>query len=84
MENKKLSVIAYANGFTIWHYNDCNLKLDEMFKRHFFDKIYTLCARGDVLHLVGEDGYSQAVIVDIVKKHVDIKEISRVNFGEQK
>jgi len=46
--NKNLSVIAYANGFTMWHYGD-NTKTNEIIKSGFFNTVRTLMNIGDII-----------------------------------
>ena len=47
--NLDMSVIAYANGFTLWHYNGKNTPTDVLFKDGFFNPIYDLCDVGDII-----------------------------------
>ena len=54
-QNKNLSVIAYANGFTLWHYI-ANEPLADLCKVGYFDKVFTLSATGDIIILNGIDG----------------------------
>lgn len=54
-QNKNLSVIAYANGFTLWHYI-ANEPLADLSKVGYFDKVFTLSATGDIIILNGADG----------------------------
>lgn len=47
-ENRNMSVIAYANGFTLWHYNTED-EIDKVLKDNYFEKIYTLSRTGDII-----------------------------------
>lgn len=53
-QNKNLSVLAYANGFTLWHYASEDL-MEEITKDGYFDPIYTLVGIGDIFILNGAD-----------------------------
>lgn len=48
-KNVDMSVIAYANGFTLWHYNGKNIPTDVLLKDGFFNPIYDLCDVGDII-----------------------------------
>ena len=62
MQNKNLAVIACANGFTLWMYNDRSISVDEMEKEGFFDSVKHLMAIGDVIYLVAADTVKQCWI----------------------
>lgn len=47
-ENKRFSVLTYANGFTHWHYNTSE-NIEEIIKDGYFDPIYTLINNGDLI-----------------------------------
>lgn len=47
-ENRNLSVIAYANGFTLWNYRTDD-DIDKVLKDNYFTKIYTLSRTGDII-----------------------------------
>ena len=46
--NKNLSVIAYANGFTLWHYS-ANEKVADISKAGYFNNVKTLMNIGDIV-----------------------------------
>lgn len=46
--NRNLSVIAYANGFTLWHYT-CKDTMEDVCVPGYFDKVKTLCNSGDIV-----------------------------------
>lgn len=54
-QNKNLSVIAYANGWTMWHYN-AHEPMDNIDGKNFFGSIWTLCAVGDLICIVDDKG----------------------------
>lgn len=51
MKNKSLTVIAYANGFTIWHYTCTDESLEQVLHDGFFYPISHLCANGDIIYI---------------------------------
>lgn len=59
MKNKNLSVIAYANGWTLWQYTDKTISVDEIEQVGFFDRVQDLMAIGDVIYLVAKDTVKQ-------------------------
>lgn len=65
-KNKDMSVIAYANGFTLWHYKtneDTTKQLIDNSK--YFVTLYTLMNAGDIViaNLKDETAF---LVVDIV------------------
>jgi len=52
--NKNLSVIAYANGFTLWHYAE-NIKLSDICADGFFNDVKNLMNIGDILIINASD-----------------------------
>jgi hypothetical protein len=53
-QNKNLSVIAYANGFTLWHYAAME-SLDEIGAAGYFDPVRALMNAGDILIVNASD-----------------------------
>ncbi len=53
-QNKNLSVIAYANGFTLWHYASED-KMTPISNAGYFDSVKTLMNVGDVIIINGSD-----------------------------
>lgn len=53
-QNKNLSVIAYANGFTLWHYA-ANETLSVITASGYFDSVKTLMNTGDVVIINASD-----------------------------
>lgn len=69
-QNKNLSVIAYANGWTLWHYN-ANEPMDNIDGKNFFGSIWTLCAVGDLFYIVDDKGrLHQRQITEIKNDYV--------------
>ena len=56
-QNKNLSVIAYANGFTLWHYSS-NETLATIVASGYFDNVKTLMNTGDIVIVNGSDNTS--------------------------
>ncbi|MCM1294113.1 MAG: hypothetical protein NC311_00945 [Muribaculaceae bacterium] len=53
-QNKNLSVIAYANGFTLWHYSATET-LATIVASGYFDNVKTLMNTGDIIIINGSD-----------------------------
>lgn len=53
-QNKKLSVIAYANGFTLWHYA-ANETLATISTSGYFNNVITLMNTGDIILINASD-----------------------------
>lgn len=56
-QNKNLSVIAYANGFTLWHYA-ANETMSAISTSGYFDSVKTLMNTGDVVIINASDNTS--------------------------
>ena len=54
-QNKNLSVIAYANGFTLWHYK-ANETLATITASGYFSSVHTLMNTGDIILINGSNG----------------------------
>lgn len=53
-KNKNLSVIAYANGFTLWHYAE-NTTIATITASGYFDNVKSLVNTGDVIIINGSN-----------------------------
>lgn len=80
MQNKNLSVIAYANGATIWHYVDRKLEYSEIDLSNFFNSVFSLCAVGDKFMFNCKDAYFEAIVVKIQGEHVICQEILKLEY----
>lgn len=49
-QNQKLSVIGYANGFTLWHYF-ASEETSAVFADGFFNEVRDLMHSGDVIYI---------------------------------
>lgn len=79
--NPNLSVIAYANGFTLWQYYAKEENMDDVLADNYFHDIWTLCACGDKILVSALDGYIELVIVKVSDRFVGVKEIMRVAYN---
>ncbi len=52
---RNLSVLAYAQGFTLWHYK-AEGSVDETAKPDFFDEAHDMLAQGDMMLVSASDG----------------------------
>lgn len=53
-QNKNLSVIAYANGFTLWHYS-AKESLATITANGYFNSVKTLMNVGDIIMINASD-----------------------------
>ena len=60
-QNKNLSVIAYANGFTLWHYA-ANEAMTTISASAYFDSVKTLMNTGDIIIINASDNTSNKKI----------------------
>lgn len=60
-QNKNLSVIAYANGFTLWHYKE-NATLATITASGYFSSLKTLMNTGDIILINGSNGTTMKVV----------------------
>ncbi len=56
-QNKNLSVIAYANGFTLWHYSAAET-IATISANGYFNSVKTLMNVGDIVIINGSDNTS--------------------------
>lgn len=54
-QNKNLSVIAYANGFTLWHYK-ANETITAITTSGYFSSVATLMKTGDIILINASNG----------------------------
>ena len=57
-KNKNLSVIAYANGFTLWHYASTTETMTTITASGYFDDVKTLMNTGDIVIINASDNTS--------------------------
>ncbi|MFN7000634.1 hypothetical protein [Elioraea tepidiphila] len=57
-EIQSLSVLAYANGFTLWHYRTDNDTRSQMLSTGYFNPAAHLVRRGDMVLARSSDAFS--------------------------
>ena len=60
-QNKNLSVIAYANGFTLWHYKE-NATIATITASGYFASVKSLMNTGDIILINGSNGTAMKVV----------------------
>lgn len=63
---RNLSVLAYANGFTLWHYRSGTDKLRDIDIQGYFADAADLLAAGDIVMLSSTDGARIAAIANTI------------------
>jgi hypothetical protein len=53
---RNLSVLAYANGFTLWHYKAGGDRLQSVVARDFFADAADMLTQGDLMMISAADG----------------------------
>ena len=61
-QNKNLSVIAYANGFTLWHYAAAET-MTNISASGYFNSVKSLMNTGDIVIINASDNTSMKKIV---------------------
>lgn len=72
-KNPNLSVIAYANGWTMWHYVDKDATLEELTVSGFFNPVWHLSATGDIIILNAKDGTAERVFNLSANKNITLE-----------
>ncbi len=73
---RNLSVLAYANSFTLWHYKATASVLAEVFARGYFDGVADMLASGDMVLVSAADG-GEVLIVIVTGASVAMMPIGR-------
>lgn len=79
MIQENLSVLAYANGFTLWHYKDTDT-LVNVTASAFFVPVYNILNVGDMVMLNVGAGYAQgamAVVTAVSSSAVTLSTIAQ-------
>lgn len=71
-QNKKMSVIAYANGFTLWHYDMDTETALKVSTKGYFGSMKALMNTGDIIICSGKNTFLASVTID---KDVKIKKM---------
>ena len=53
---RNLSVLAYANGFTLWHYRSAADALERIAGTDYFEDAADMLSGGDIMMLSAADG----------------------------
>lgn len=59
---RNLSVLAYAQGFTLWHYRARGATLENIRQKGFFDSASDMLAAGDMLMISADDAGSVVLV----------------------
>jgi hypothetical protein len=60
---RNLSVLAYANGFTLWHYKAGDDKLEAVSSENYFADASDMMAAGDLIMVSAPDGCRVVAVV---------------------
>lgn len=69
--NRNLSVIAYANGFTLWHYTTGD-EIKQVEDPAYFTNVWTLMNTGDIIIINCADGAHFRQIIGIHNELVEL------------
>jgi len=69
--NRNLSVIAYANGFTLWHYTTGD-EIKQVEDPSYFTNVWTLMNTGDIIIINCADGAHFRQIIGIHNELVEL------------
>jgi hypothetical protein len=61
---RNLCVLAYANGFTLWHYKAGADPLDDVSGQGFFADAADMLTAGDMIMISAQDGGRLAAVAD--------------------
>lgn len=75
-KNKNMSVIAYANGFTLWHYSSSDNTLAEIETDGYFNPVHLPCNVGDIIVINATDTTGMRRIVSIDDGQVKLTKLS--------
>ncbi len=73
--NKNLSVIAYANGFTLWHYKSTTDASATVLGTGYFNSIASIANAGDMILLNASDANSLINISTIASGVVTVADL---------
>ena len=59
---RNLSVLAYANGFTLWHYKSGKDKLDAVGSGNYLADASDMLTAGDLIMITAADGARVVVV----------------------
>jgi len=73
---RNLSVLAYANGFTLWHYKSEKDRLAEITKLGYFNEAEDMLTKGDIIIVTGSDGGTMRLITNTQTNSVSTSPLS--------
>lgn len=76
-QNKNLSVIAYANGWTLWHYTTNNDSMEEITKDEYFTPVHTLMNAGDFICIVANGQACIKYITELSQDFVKLNALQK-------
>lgn len=62
---RNLSVLAYANGFTLWHYKAGSDRLPTVAARDFFADAADMLTQGDLMMISASDGARMVAVAPL-------------------
>ena len=69
-QSKNLSVLSYANGFTLWHFRTSD-PIDEILTPNYFGPAAHMIEPGDMILANVADGGAQLLVTGVEKAVVD-------------
>ena len=72
MKIRNLSVLGYAQGFTLWYYHDREAPLGALLAPGYFDDACGMLAPYDVLHVTTGDASATLVVSRITHNTVTV------------
>lgn len=72
---RALSVLAYAQGFTLWHYKAPAIRLESLGQAGFFDQGADMFSEGDMVMMSACDGGKIAFVTQ-VRPHVQLAPVA--------
>lgn len=81
-QSREFSVLAYANGFTDWHYRHRGA-LFEVILPGFFNGAKDMARTGDTLTITADDGVMK-VFTRVIDGQVSIHELASLSILRQK
>lgn len=76
-KNKNMSVLAYANGWTLWHYETQDDTMADILKDDYFTPVYTLMNPGDFICIVADGQACIKYITEMSSDYVKLGALSK-------
>lgn len=65
-----LSVLCYANGFTLFHYETKD-KMEKVMKKDYFAELYSVFHQYDKILVCAGDGYCELIVSKAGHKNIE-------------